>query len=77
MSLRTVTQVVPLQKLKMAATMPEVEIKFEREIALQFQLLLHIFSAMPDLAMTLSTLPDVGMLSKIKMAATETGNGNN
>ncbi len=37
------------------------------------------FSAIfiPDLDMTQYTAPDVGRLPKVKMAAIETGNGNN
>ncbi len=34
-----------------------------------------IFSTMPDMDMTLSTLSDVGRLPKLKMAAIETGTG--
>ncbi len=35
----------------------------------------HIFSAMPDMDMALSTLSDVGRLPKFKMEAIEIGSG--
>jgi hypothetical protein len=53
----------------------EVEIALERqEIATRFQLL-PTFATVPDLDVTLPTLPDVGRLLKFKTAATESGSG--
>ena len=80
--LRYVTANIPqrcrLPKSKMA------DIRLERQaIAPRFQLVPHIFGLARleyytvDIDRHCLTLPDFGQLHKIKMAVTETGNGNN
>jgi len=67
------------RKSKMAAVKMEAAITFERlEIAISTAT--PTFSARSDLDMTLSTLPDISRCwptTEFKLAATETGSGNN
>ena len=67
MSLRTLSNAVRLPKF-MAATKPEVQITFKWCRWRTIQTSAPIVSAMTDLDMTLSTLPDVDRLPKIKMS---------
>ncbi len=83
MSLQAFYDIAPLPKFKMAAIKPEVGITFKRrEMAPRFQLLPPIFDIVRleydivDIFRQCLTLPDVGQLPTINMAATETGNGN-
>jgi hypothetical protein len=84
MSPRTLPDVVRLPKFKMAAIKPELEITltgYRRRRDSKFYP--HIFGharlgyATVDTVRRCATLPDVDRLPKNKMAATETGNGNN
>jgi hypothetical protein len=63
MALRTFSDIVWNQELKMSATNPEVEIAVEpKQIATQFQRLRATltFATMSDSDISLATLPDIG-----------------